>query len=82
MADDSGKTRRTKRRRQPSNRFADHLRPNHNHNNDSLGKLEELQLDIEDIQQDMVVLDSKEESASRKIELLSAIVSKQYKMNS
>jgi hypothetical protein len=42
--------------------------------------LQEIELDIEDLQQHMVVLDSKESSDSTKIELLSAIVTKQHKM--
>jgi hypothetical protein len=42
--------------------------------------MQDLSLDIEDLQQDFVVLESKEDSATSKISILSAIVSKQHKM--
>ena len=46
--------------------------------NNKAGAFDEVYIDLEDLQQDMVSLNSKEQSTDRKVELLSAIVSKQH----
>ena len=43
----------------------------------SRSRSQEIELDLEDLQQDVANLDSKEQSTERKVELLAAIVSKQ-----
>jgi hypothetical protein len=71
---------RLKRRRQPSNQFAEQTRAGYDDTQRNPGTLSELHIDVEDIQQNMVKLNTKEQSTERKVELLSAIVSKQHSL--
>ena len=71
---DPTSSRKNKRRRKPSNQFAEQ----HRGGGYRRGEYEDsLQHELEELQQDMVSLDFKEQSTERKVELLSAIICKQ-----
>jgi hypothetical protein len=74
--------RSNKRRRKPSNQFLEQRGGGGGDYRGSSYQTEGLQQDIEELQQDLVSLDFKEESTERKVELLSAIICKQSSLMS